>query len=280
MRELSAALISREVSRICMESAFELSPDVLNSLEKAKENEESDSAKYAIGLLLENSRIAASEKIPLCQDTGFATFLVEVGSDVSIVGDSLWNAINNGVIDGYRRGYLRKSVVSDPFKRVNTKDNSPAMVHFDTTPGEHLIINFLAKGAGSENMSRLAMLKPADGEEGVVNFVINAVNSAGANPCPPIVVGVGIGGTFEKVAALAKKALFRPLCVPSTDNDIAKLEKRLLSGINKLGIGAQGLGGSITALSLAVETYPCHMASLPVAVNINCHSVRRRTISL
>jgi len=280
MRELSADLIAGEVSRICMESAFELSADVLDSLEKAKENEESDSAKYALGLLLENSRIAAKERIPLCQDTGFATFFVEVGSGVSVVGDTLWNAINNGVIDGYRRGYLRKSVVSDPLKRVNTNNNSPAIVHFDTTSGEHLVIHFLAKGAGSENMSRLAMLKPADGEEGVINFVIDAVNNAGANPCPPIVVGVGIGGTFEKVAALAKKALFRPLCLPNADADIADLERRLLDGINKLGIGAQGLGGSITALSLAVETFPCHMASLPVAVNINCHSVRRRTISL
>lgn len=279
-RKISSELVFDAVFKMCTESAFELSPDVLKCLEQAEDREESNLGKYSIQLLLENSRIAKKEKIPLCQDTGIATFLVEIGSNVSVVGDTLWSAIEKGMIKGYGDGYLRKSIVSSPLERLNTKNNSPPVIHFDISEGDHLNIHFLAKGAGSENMSRLAMLKPADGKEGVVDFVVNTVSDAGANPCPPIVVGVGIGGTFEKVAMLAKRALFRPLDKANSDDKLAELESLILGKINKLGIGPQGLGGSVTALALAIETYPCHMASLPVAVNINCHSVRRRTVSL
>ncbi len=280
MRELEADYIAKKVCEMCMDAAFELSGDVISCLENAEKQEKSELGKYALKLLLENSSIAKNEKVPLCQDTGIATFLVEVGDSVSVVGGTLGAAINRGVIDGYKKGYLRKSVVSDPLNRVNTNDNSPSVIHYNSSPGEHLNLRFLAKGAGSENMSRLAMLKPADGVDGVIDFVLDTVNSAGANPCPPIVVGVGIGGTFEKVAFLSKKALFRPVGEPSNDEKTAELEAKILAKINDLGIGPQGLGGSVTALSVAVETYPCHMASLPVAVNINCHSIRMRNISL
>ncbi|MDV5121969.1 MAG: fumarate hydratase, partial [Candidatus Scalindua sp.] len=219
-----------------------------------------------------------NEQVPVCQDTGFAVVFVEIGQEVIIEGQSLQEAINEGVRRGYKNGYLRKSIVKNPLDRVNTGDNTPAAIHTDIVPGDKLKITFLAKGGGCENMSRTAMLTPAQGRDGVIDFVVNTVKDAGANPCPPIIVGVGLGGTFEYVTLLSKKAILRPVGSHNKDSNTANLEADLLEEINKLGIGPQGFGGKITALAVHVETYPCHIASLPVAVNIECHSHRPKTV--
>jgi fumarate hydratase subunit alpha len=234
--------------------------------------------KEIISQLLENAKIAKNEKLPICQDTGFTVVFVEIGQEVEITGGNLYDAINEGVRRGYKEGYLRKSIVDHPLRRKNTGDNTPAVIHTEIVPGDQLKISIIPKGAGCENMSGLAMLKPAQGIEGIKNFVVETVRKAGANPCPPIVVGVGVGGTFEKVALLAKKALLRKMDSYNEDNEMSQLEKELLIEINKLGIGPQGLGGRSTALRVFIEWFPCHIASLPVAVNIECHAHRHKEI--
>lgn len=276
MREIETKDITAAVKKICMDANFFLGKDVLAAFEKFKREEDSPIGKHILELLQENAKIAKEELVPMCQDCGFAVVFVELGQDVHIRGGNLEEAINEGVRQGYQEGYLRKSILGDPIKRVNTGDNTPAVVHVRVVPGDQLKLIVAPKGGGSENMSGVKMLKPSDGIEGVKSFVIQRVKEAGSNPCPPIVVGVGIGGTFEVAALISKKALLRPLGEPSPDPEVAALEKELLTKINNLGIGPQGLGGRTTALAVHVEKYPCHIASLPVAVNINCHAARHK----
>lgn len=278
MREVQTSEITDRVALICQEANFDLGADVLKALEEAMERETSPIARYVLGQIKENASIASAERVPMCQDCGLAVFFVELGQDVHIVGGDISDAINEGVRRGYREGYLRKSIVASPLKRVNTGDNTPAVIHFQIVPGDRLKIVFAPKGAGSENMSALRMLKPADGIAGIKQFVLDCVAEAGPNPCPPIIVGVGIGGTFEKAAIMAKQALMRPVGQGNSDTDISSLEWELLREINSLGIGPAGLGGSTTALAVNIETYPCHIGSLPVAVNINCHAARHKGI--
>ena len=280
MKTINVTDVTKAVKRMCMEANFYLGADVLKAFDEALKIEKSPAGISVMEQLIENAEIAKSEQVPMCQDTGFAVFFVELGQDVHITGGNLVDAINEGVRQGYTEGYLRKSIVSDPIKRVNTKDNTPAVIHTEIVPGENLKITIAPKGGGSENMSGLKMLKPSEGINGVKDFVIERVSQAGSNPCPPIVVGVGIGGTFEKAAYLAKKALLRPLGEHNPDPDTAALEKELLEKINNLGIGPQGFGGRVTALAVSVEKHPCHIASLPVAVNINCHAHRHKEVIL
>ena len=278
MKDISVEKIIDSVAEICIEANLKLSDEMVKCISKAKESEKGSLAKKILGQLEENMEIAEADKIPICQDTGMAVFFVEIGQEVHITGGSLTDAINEGVRRGYTDGYLRKSVVNDPIIRENTKDNTPAIIHYDIVPGDSLKITVTPKGFGSENMSKLVMLKPADGIEGVKKVVIEAARDAGPNACPPFVIGVGIGGDFELVAKLAKKALTRE---PGSHNDIAyvaDLEKELLDTINGLGIGPAGLGGSTTALAVNIETYPTHIAGLPVAVNMCCHVDRHKTI--
>mgnify|MGYP000501989679 CR=1 FL=1 len=271
MREIQAWEIAGAVRDMCIEANYTLSRDMRKRFEESAEREESPLGKQIFGQLQENLEIADKEMIPICQDTGMAIVFLNIGQDVHIEGMVLHDAVNEGVRQGYTEGYLRKSVVKDPLIRENTKDNTPAIIHIDIVPGENLEILVAPKGFGSENMSRIFMLKPADGEEGIKKSVIQAVKDAGPNACPPMVVGVGLGGSFEKAAFLAKKALTRNLDTPSEKPHIAKLEKELLEEINQLGIGPGGLGGSTTALGLNIETYPTHIAGMPLAVNICCH---------
>ena len=279
MREIDVNIIVEAVKKLCMEANYNLPQDVVNAFRKGKEKEVSEIGRSVFDILLENARIASEERMPYCQDTGFAVLFVEIGQGVRFIGGDLEDAINKGVAEGYVEGYLRKSIVSDPlFDRKNTNNNTPAVVHYSIVPGDKVKIVFAAKGGGSENMSALAMLKPADGVEGVKDFVIRTVSNAGPNPCPPVTVGVGIGGTFEKVAFLAKKALLRPIGHRNPDERYAKLEVELLNEINKLGIGPSGFGGKVTALDVKIEWYPCHIASLPVAVNIQCHASRHKEV--
>ena len=280
MKDISVEKIIDSVAEICIEANLKLSDEMVKCISKAKESEKGSLAKEILGQLEENMEIAEADKIPICQDTGMAVFFVEIGQEVHITGGSLTDAINEGVRRGYTDGYLRKSVVNDPIIRENTKDNTPAIIHYDIVPGDSLKITVTPKGFGSENMSKLVMLKPADGIEGVKKVVIEAARDAGPNACPPFVIGVGIGGDFELVAKLAKKALTRE---PGSHNDIeyvADLEKELLDTINGLGIGPAGLGGSTTALAVNIETYPTHIAGLPVAVNMCCHVDRHKTVIL
>ena len=274
MRQIEARDITAQVAEMCREANVCLGEDVIRALKKALAEEESGAGRDVLEQLLENVEIARSEQIPLCQDTGFAVFFVEWGQEVHLTGGVLEDAINEGVRKGYREGYLRKSIVADPLNRVNTGDNTPAVIHTSLVPGDRVKIAFAPKGGGSENMSALKMLKPSDGVEGVIDFVVNKVKEAGPNPCPPVVVGVGLGGTFEQVAFLAKKALLRPLGRPHPEPFYADLERKILEKINDLGIGPQGFGGRITALAVHIETFPAHIASLPVAVNLNCHASR------
>lgn len=277
---ISAGEIAEKVCRLCMDANFRLPDDMLGVLKDAHESEISPVAKGIFADLLANAQIARECQMPICQDTGVAIVFVELGEDVEITGGRLYDAIHEGVRKGYKEGYLRKSMVANPLKRVNTGDNTPAMIHTELIPGNYLRITFMAKGGGCENMSRIAMLTPADGREGVINFVVETVKIAKANPCPPIIVGVGIGGTFDHAALLAKKSLLRSPGTRHHDPDTAVLEKELLERVNNLGIGAQGLGGRITALGVHVEWAPCHIASLPVAVNIECHAHRVKTAVL
>ena len=279
MRELKASAIRDAVSELCIRANRELPPDVRAALEMARAAEPWPTAKRSLGILLDNLALAKEKALPVCQDTGLACVFLELGQDVHIEGD-LDAAVQSGIRDGYARGYLRCSVVADPLRRVNTGDNTPGVLTVHLVPGDGCRVTVLPKGFGSENMSRLAMLTPADGVEGVRRFVLDTVRAAGPNPCPPIVVGVGIGGTFDRVAALAKQALLRPLDKPNADPYYAALERSLLDEINALGVGPQGFGGKTTALGLAIETAPTHVAGLPVAVNINCHVTRRACAEL
>lgn len=279
MRNIDAKVIEDTVARLCIEANLRLPPDVINAIERAEKAEPWDGAKRILSLLGDNVRIASEKTLPVCQDTGMACVFVELGQDVHIEGD-FEQAVNNGVRRGYGEGYLRKSVVCDPLRRVNTGDNTPALVTVKLTRGDKMRITVMPKGFGSENMSALKMLKPADGVEGVRNFVLDTVEKAGANPCPPIIVGVGIGGSFDKAACLAKHALLRPVNEPNPDEYYAALERELLDKINTLGIGPQGFGGKTTALAVLIEAMPTHVAGLPVAVNISCHATRRASASL
>lgn len=274
MREVHVDKVSELIREMCIDSNYNLGDDVVTAFKQALETEESPTGKNVLEQLIENAKIAREEEVPMCQDTGFAVIFVEVGQDVTFVGGDVKEAINEGVRRGYQEGYLRKSIVSDPIERVNTKDNTPAVIHFDIVPGDKVKLTIAPKGGGSENMSAVKMLKPADGRQGIIDFVVNHVQTAGPNPCPPIVVGVGIGGTFEKVAYLAKKALLRPLGERHPNSLYAEMEQEILTKVNNLGIGPQGFGGRVTALDVHIETYPCHIASLPTAVNINCHASR------
>lgn len=278
MREIPVSKITEEVARLSIEANYHLGEDVIQALHKALEIEESPVGRSIIERIIENARIADQEEYPYCQDTGFAVVYVELGQDVKLVGGDLYEAINEGVRKGYTEGYLRKSIVRDPLRRVNTGDNTPAVIWTDVVPGDKVKITVAAKGGGSENMSEVRMLKPADGAEGVKDFVVDRVERSGGNPCPPIVVGVGIGGTFEKCAWLAKKAALRKIGERNPDPFYAEMEEELLERINKLGIGPQGLGGRVTALDVHIEAYPCHIASLPVAVNIQCHADRHKSV--
>jgi fumarate hydratase subunit alpha len=277
MKAIRYEAIVEKVKEACMEANFKLADDVRAAVEKARGTEESPVGREILDQMLENAAIAEREQIAICQDTGFAVCFVELGDRVSIEGGLLVDAINEGVRQGYRDGYLRKSICH-PLTRNNTGDNTPAIVHLELVPGDALKILLAPKGAGSENMSRVAMLKPSDGLEGIKTLVIDRVREAGANPCPPVVVGVGIGGTMEKAALIAKKAMLRPIGSLNPDPELAALEAELLGKINDLGIGPQGLGGRTTALAVHIEVFPCHIASLPVAVNINCHASRHKEI--
>ncbi len=271
MRNVDVGIITNNIKEMCIEANHFLSPDMKKVFEKAADEETSALGRQILGQLKENLEIAGADMIPICQDTGMAVVFMKVGQDVHIEGGTLTDAINDGVRQGYVDGYLRKSVVKDPIERENTKDNTPAVIHYDIVPGDKLDITIAPKGFGSENMSRVFMLKPADGIEGVKEAILTAVKDAGPNACPPMVVGVGIGGTFEKCALLAKKALTRDLDGERPSGYVRELEDEMLEKINALGIGPGGLGGSKTALAVNVETYPTHIAGLPVAVNICCH---------
>ena len=277
MRIIDTSEVTQIVSKMCIDANYYLSEDMKNAFFDAKNKEESELGKKIFSQLEENLQIAGEDKIPICQDTGMAVVFVEIGQEVSLQGANITDAINEGVRKGYIEGYLRKSVVSDPIERINTKDNTPAVIHYDIVPGDKVKITVAPKGFGSENMSRVFMLKPADGIEGVKNAIITAVKDAGPNACPPMVVGVGIGGTFEKSALMAKKALTRNLNDRPDIEWVRSLEDEMLDEINSLGIGPGGLGGKITALAVNINTYATHIAGLPVAVNICCHVNRHVT---
>ena len=279
MKVINSAQITEEVKRLCIEGNLFLGKDVVDSFKQNLENEESDLGKDVLNILIENAKIACEKEVPICQDTGMAVFFVKVGQDVRVEGDTLTEAINKGVSLGYTDGYLRKSVVS-PIHRVNTQDNTPAVIHYDMVKGDKIEIVYAPKGFGSENMSQLKMLKPSDGLDGIKKFIVDVVSEAGPNPCPPIVVGVGIGGTGDKCAQIAKKALTREIGEHNEDPFIADLEKEMLEAVNNLGIGPQGLGGRTTALAVNIETFPTHIAGLPVVVNINCHASRHKSVVL
>lgn len=279
MKTIRAKTLTETVARLCVEANLRLPPDVAAALDDACRQEPWPLAQKTLGLLAENRRAALTQNLPICQDTGMACVFVELGTDVHIDGD-FTAAIQEGVRQGYGQGYLRKSMVADPLRRGNTGDNTPAAITVELKNGQQCRVTVAPKGFGSENMSRLAMLKPADGVEGVRQFVIDTVCQAGPNPCPPVVLGIGIGGSFDKVAQLAKHALLRPLDQPHPDPYYARLEEELLAEINRLGIGPQGFGGKTTCLGLAIETMPTHVAGLPVAVNVSCHVTRRATALL
>ena len=279
MREINAKDITEQVKRLCMEANSYLPEDIKERINKSEQEEPWALAKNILGIIHENYLIAEENYVPVCQDTGMACVFMEIGQDVHINGN-LEEAVNEGVRQGYTEGCLRKSVVRDPLDRVNTTDNTPAMIYYDIVPGDGFKLTVAPKGFGSENMSQIKMLKPADGVEGFKKFVLDTVKLAGSNPCPPIVLGIGVGGSFDKVAYLAKKALLRPLDIPNPDPYYAQLEQELLAAINALGIGPQGFGGKTTCLGLAIEQMPTHVAGLPVAVNVSCHVTRRASAQL
>jgi len=279
-KEIPYQKIVDTVAQLSIDANCLIGDDIINAFKNGLKIEESPTGKDILNQLIENAEIARKEMIPACQDTGFAVVFLEVGSGVKITGGELFDAINAGVSKGYKEGFLRKSIVSDPLRRKNTGDNTPAVIHTEIVPGDNLRITVAPKGGGSENMSEVKMLTPAAGAEGIKNFVVDRVLRSKANPCPPVLVGVGIGGTFEKVAYLAKKALLRDIGSVHADPFYAEMEKDLLERINKTGIGPQGFGGRVTALAVFIETYPCHIASLPAAVNINCHAARHKSAVL
>ena len=276
MREINTKLVEDTIRDLCIEANYYLGDDIKDSLKESRNRESYPIAQNVLDKIIINADIAATQDIPMCQDTGMACVFLDIGQDVHFVGGLLEDAINNGVRRGYVEGYLRKSVVKDPIDRVNTKDNTPALIYYNIVEGDKVKITVAPKGFGSENMSRVGMLKPADGLEGVKEFILETVRLAGPNPCPPMVIGVGIGGSFDKVAYLAKKALIRPINIRNDDKFYADLEEELLQKINEMGIGPQGFGGRTTALGLNIETYPTHIAGLPVAVNVNCHATRHK----
>ncbi len=281
MREIQASQITETVARLAVEANHFLGDDVVAALKNAREIEESPQGKEVLNQLLANVEIAKKGEFPLCQDTGVAVIVVELGQDAHIIGGALNEAIHAGVRKGYTEGYLRKSMVGQPFSaRKNSKDNTPAMIHTDIVPGDKLHITIMPKGGGCENMSALGMLKPADGRQGVIDFVVNTIDKAGSNPCPPTIVGIGIGGSADQAMWLAKKSLLRPVGQPNPDEETAALEKELLEKINNLGIGPMGLGGRITSLAAHVLVSPCHIASMPVGVNVQCHSARYKEATL
>lgn len=280
MRQINVDEVSKAVAAAVIEANTMLPPDVQGALQAALDRESQAGAVGFLNIIIENAQIAARDKMALCQDTGMVVAHIELGQEVHLVGGLLEDAINQGIRDGYLRGYLRKSVVNDPFERINTGDNTPAIIHIHLVAGEGLRITLLPKGAGSENMGQLAMLKPSAGVEGVKEFILQVVREAGGNPCPPIIVGVGVGGNMEKAAQLAKQALLREVGHPNPRPEIAVLEVEMLGRINSLGIGVMGIGGDTTALAVNIETYPTHIACLPVAVNLGCHSTRRITLEL
>ena len=280
MRTINVNTITENIKDMCIQANHFLADDMDKAMKHALETEEAPLGRQILDQLQDNLKIAAEDMIPICQDTGMAVIFMKIGQDVHFEGGSLEDAINEGVRQGYVEGFLRKSVVGDPIIRENTKDNTPAVIHYSIVPGDKVEIKVAPKGFGSENMSRLGMLKPADGVEGVKNFVIETVRLAGSNPCPPIVLGIGIGGSFDKVAYLAKHALLRPIDQPNPDPYYAQLEQELLESVNALGVGPQGFGGQTTCLGLSIETAPTHVAGLPVAVNVSCHVTRRATEEL
>lgn len=281
MREIHTDLIAESVRRLCIESNYYLGEDVLAALRSYRETETSPVGREVLDQILENAEIASNEQMPLCQDCGLTVVFVELGQDIHITGGGLNEAIAEGVRRGYRDGFLRKSIVDHPFSsRVNTKDNTPPVIHTTVVPGDRLKITVAPKGGGSENMSQLAMLKPADGRQGVIDFAVESVRRAGANPCPPIIVGMGVGGSAEKAMWLAKHSLLREVGQPSPDPEVSELEAEILERVNRIGIGPQGFGGLTTALAVHIETFPCHIASMPVAVNIQCHSARHKEVLL
>ncbi|NMA67420.1 MAG: fumarate hydratase [Clostridiaceae bacterium] len=280
MRTLNVEVLTETVERLCIEANYYLNEDIEQALKKAADNEVSNTGRSILNSLIKNADIARNENMAICQDTGMTVIFIEIGQEVLIEGGNIEDAINEGVRRGYKKGYLRCSVVKDPLRRTNTNDNTPAVIHYDVIKGDKVKIHVVPKGFGSENMSTLTMLKPSDGVEGVKKTVIEAVSKAGANPCPPIIVGVGIGGTMEKAALISKKALMRPINEGNPDSYYKDLEDEILENINNLGIGPAGLGGRITALGVNIETYPTHIAGLPVAVNISCHATRHKSATI
>lgn len=280
MREIKAEQITEAVKNMVIDANFNLPEDIKGALINAKNSEKWILASDTLGRIIKNADLAKEESLPMCQDTGMVVVFLEIGQDVHVSGSYIEDAVNEGIRRGYEEGYLRKSVVADPLNRVNTKDNTPAVINVKIVPGSSLRIIVAPKGFGSENMSQMKMLKPSDGYEGVVDFILKVAKEAGPNACPPLVVGVGIGGTFDKAAAIAKRALMRPLDEHNPNEFYANMEKELLEKINKLGIGPQGYGGKTTAIGVAIEYYPTHIAGLPVAVNINCHATRHKEVIL
>lgn len=281
MREIKAKDITKAVAQLCQQANFELGGDVLLALRDARQNEESPLGKEVLGQLIENARIAQEERLPLCQDCGTAVVFLEVGQEARISGGDLYAAVAEGVRQGYTQGYLRKSMASQPFSaRINTGDNTPPVIHTEIVPGDKLRIMLMPKGGGAENMSILAMLKPGAGRQGIIERVVKAVDTAGGNSCPPLIIGLGIGGTAEKAMLEAKRALLRPVGKPNPDPEVTRLEKEILVRVNALGIGPLGLGGTITALAVHAEVMPTHIASLPLAVNLQCHSARHKEVVL
>lgn len=280
MREIPVSEITEAVKKLCISANYNLNSDVYSAIENSKDNEQSPIGKNILSQLLENADLAKENCKPICQDTGMAVIFMEVGQEVHFTGGNITDAINEGVRQGYIEGYLRKSVVSDPILRVNTKDNTPAIIHYNIVEGDKVKIDVAPKGFGSENMSKVYMLKPSDGIEGVKNAIIDCIEKAGPNPCPPMVVGVGIGGNFEKCTELAKKALLRPVGSHSDKEYVKEIEKELLERANNLGIGPQGLGGNTTVLGINIETFATHIAGLPLAVNISCHVTRHGQVTI
>jgi fumarate hydratase subunit alpha len=280
MRDIHVSSITDAVKKLCMEANWNLEPDMLRAFDRALTTERSPAGKQVLQILKDNAEKARTKRIPYCQDTGFVVCFVELGQDVHVAGGGLYDAINEGVRQGYKEGYLRASIVKSPFDRANTGDNTPAVIHVDVAPGAELKIMVMAKGGGCENRSKYKMLTPAEGIQGVEEFIIECVKTAGPDACPPLILGVGIGGTFEKAAINSKKALFRELGSPNADPAIDALEKELLDRANRLGIGPQGYGGDTTSFGIHIVTYPCHITSLPVAVTIECHAHRHKEVAL
>ena len=280
MRDIHVSAITDAVKKLCMEANWDLEPDMLRAFDRALKTERSPAGRQVLQILKDNAEMAKTRRIPYCQDTGFVVCFVELGQDIHVTGGSLTDAINEGVRRGYGEGYLRASIVRSPFDRVNTGDNTPAVIHVDVVPGAMLKLMVMAKGGGCENRSKYRMLTPAEGVEGVKEWIIECARTAGPDACPPLILGVGVGGTFEKAALLSKQALFRELGSPNPDPALDALEKELLDRANRLGIGPQGYGGDTTALGIHILTYPCHITSLPVAVTIECHAHRHKEVTL